>query len=192
MPLLILIRHANPAIDPGASADEWPLSAEGRERARRFAAQVAAFRPQCIITSEEPKAAETGRILAAELALPCSSAPGLGEHDRRIVQWEADVNAFHRQVEQFFAQPDELVFGGETAEQAHRRFNQAVDAVLAEHPDENIAIVTHGTVMSLYISAHTGGDPFHLWWQLQQLGMPALVALETASGRLVAKEGLLA
>jgi broad specificity phosphatase PhoE len=64
------------------------------------------------------------------------------------------------------------VFGSETADQAHQRFTRAVAGVLKRRPDQNVAVVAHGTVISLYIARAAGLDPFPFW---KRLGLPAFV-----------------
>ena len=78
--------------------------------------------------------------------------------------------------------PAELVFGEETGGQAHDRFKKAVEGVMQSNPHENIGIVTHGTVLSLFVSHLTGEEIFTLW---QSLGMPAIVAFSHPSMELL-------
>ena len=57
-------------------------------------------------------------------------------------------------MRRFFAEPDALVYGDETAEQARARFQGGIDQILADAaPEENIAVIAHGTVIALY-AAH--------------------------------------
>ena len=163
MPTLILVRHSIPAIDPARSADQWSLSAEGRQRCAPLADRLAQHHPGVIVTSVEPKAVETARLVAE----------GLHEHDRRGVPFESRA-AFEAAVARFFAEPARLVFGNETADGAHARFAAAVAVVLARHPGENVAVVTHGTVMTLFVARANRLEPFAFW---RQLGLPALVVL---------------
>ena len=67
-----------------------------------------------------------------------------------------------------------LVLGKETADQAHARFAAAVEGILAEHVDRNIAVIAHGTVISLYVARAAGLDPMCLW---ERLGLPSYVVL---------------
>jgi len=67
-----------------------------------------------------------------------------------------------------------LVFGGESADQAHQRFSQAIARVMERHPDQNVAVVSHGTVMTLFVARAVGLEPFPFW---KRLGLPAFVVL---------------
>ncbi|MEH1900160.1 MAG: histidine phosphatase family protein [Nostoc sp.] len=55
----------------------------------------------------------------------------------------------------------------ETATQAYQRFQQAVENIIAKTPNGNVMIVTYGTVMTLFLVACTGKEPFHFWQQLE-------------------------
>lgn len=171
---LILVRHSLPTIDPTVPASQWQLSDEGRRRCKALAAQLAAYAPDRVVTSIEPKAAETGQIVARILNLPFETAPDLHEHERPAAGVFGTRAQFQAQVGRLFAQPGELILGRETADQAHRRFAGAVANVVAQHPGANLAIVAHGTVMTLLVARAAGFDPFPFW---QRLGLPAVIVL---------------
>ena len=175
MSVLLLIKHALPEIRQGVPASQWHLSSEGRKRARLLAPQLAGYRLQRIYSSQEPKAAETAEILASELKLPFRTAPNLHEH-LRPVDPNFDQQIFEAAVADFFARPDELVFGSETADQAHEQFRTAVESVVDANPAQNLAIVAHGTVISLFVWRACGIKPLALW---KSLGLPSCVALDT-------------
>jgi broad specificity phosphatase PhoE len=170
---LILVRHSAPEIVPQVPARDWHLSAAGRARCVPLAAALAPYQPRAIITSVESKAVETGQIVAARLGVAQVAMEGLHEHDRRHVGL-LDQAAFQERVAAFFAQPDALVLGQETAAQACDRFTRALDAVPAAYPDAPVAVVAHGTVMTLYLAQVAGIDPYPFW---QRLGLPAFVVL---------------
>lgn len=170
---LILVKHSMPAIAPDAPAATWQLSAAGRARCLPLATALVAYRPEILVTSSEPKASETAAIVASRLGLDYTAIAGLHEHDRHGVPWLGE-DQFAAQVGRFFAEPDQLVMGAETAHAAHARFARAVDGVVASAPGQTVAVVAHGTVISLYVAHATGVDPFSLW---QQLGLPSFVVL---------------
>ena len=47
-----------------------------------------------------------------------------------------------------------------------------LDDVLKKQTTGNIAIVTHGTVLALFIAAHSQRKPFDLW---REMGLPSYV-----------------
>jgi broad specificity phosphatase PhoE len=77
--------------------------------------------------------------------------------------------------------PEELVLGTETTGKAGRRFERGVKSAAAESPPGDMVIVTHGTIISMFVSQLTGADPVPIW---ESLGLPGLivVAWPQASG----------
>jgi broad specificity phosphatase PhoE len=178
---LLLIKHSLPEPIAGLDAHHWRLSEAGRDRCIALANRLTRYAPTIIVTSQEPKARETADIVGRALGLSVESAPDLQEHDRTGVPWLGQEQ-FETSVRAFFDHPDERVFGRETADQAAARFSGAVDAIVARRRAGTIAIVSHGTVISLYVAAKTGDDPITLW---QRLGLPSLVVLALPSRRLI-------
>lgn len=176
---LFLIRHAAPTKDPAVPARDWALSPSGRADAERLAEILTPFAPAAIfpddpaaiVASDELKARQTAQPLADRLSLPVEVMAGLHEHERRTVGY-VDDETFQATMARFFAEPDTLVFGEETANQALKRFTQAVEDTLARHPEGDIVIFTHGTVMSLFVGAHSIIKPMKFWWHLH---LPAWV-----------------
>lgn len=179
---IIFFRHSLPSIDPAIPACEWHLSEEGRQRCYRLAAQLPGFHPQIIISSLEPKAIETAQIVAERLDLPYETAQDLHEHVR-VGENYSTVEDFEASVKVFFEQPHHLVFGSETADQAHCRFAQAITDVNEKYPGHNpIVIVSHGTVISLFVSRVYGIDPFNLW---KALKLPCIVILSSPNPQIL-------
>lgn len=178
---LILVKHSLPDVTPDVSAHEWKLSDAGRLKAGDLTEHLKAFEPEAIVSSPEPKAFETAQIAARQLGLNVTIHPGLHEHKRSRVAYMAR-EMFERAVFRFFNQPDEYIFGDETAAEACDRFSRAVDTVLHEHVDKTIVIVSHGTVISLFVSRRAGVPAFSLW---KDLGMPSFVVFEPHSNSLL-------
>ena len=109
--------------------------------------------------------------------------PNLHEHDRSNVPYLSH-DAFQTSIRDFFQKPGELVFGKETADQAHSRFYRAVHSVLNEHRNKTVVIVTHGTVISLFVSRLTGSSDLELW---KTLGLPSFIALDLGSNTVIVK-----
>jgi len=178
---LILIRHSLPEMVPGLPANQWHLAEAGRLRCKALAEQIAPYRPDVIVASTEPKAAETAELVAGALRKPWHIAAGLHEHERSDVGW-IDREQFEAQVAEFFRRPGALVFGSETADQTHERFAAAIAALTAMHPGRSLAVVAHGTVISLFVARSAGAEPFALW---SRLGLPSFVVLSVPNMDLV-------
>ena len=175
---LVLVRHSLPEFVTGVPASRWRLSAEGRRRCETLAERLATYDLTAVVASEEPKAAETGRLVARILGLPFETAPGLHEHKRGVVQDLGSREEFQAQVAHFFEHPGKLVLGYETADEAHARFAAAVTSVLEQHPHGNPAIVSHGTVMTFFVARANRLGPVPFW---KSLGLPAFAVLSLPS-----------
>ena len=169
---LILVKHALPELNPTVPAAEWHLSERGRARSELLAHKLAAYSLDVIVSSVEPKAIETAQIVANRLGKPHEIGVGLHEHDRRNVPF-MPLEQLETRVAEFFAKPSELVLGSETADEAHARFAKAIACLIAKHPQKNIAVVAHGTVISLF-AARKNEMPFEFW---KNLGLPSIVVL---------------
>jgi broad specificity phosphatase PhoE len=171
---LILVRHSQPERVVGVPASKWRLSAEGRQRCLSLAYRLAPHQPSRVVTSLEPKAIETGQIIAAILNIPWNSMPDLHEHERPEAVRTLAPEAFRARVADLFEYHDQLVLGTETADQAHKRFAAAIADLLSHYQEDTLSVVTHGTVMTLFISRATGLEPVSFW---KQLGLPAFTVL---------------
>jgi broad specificity phosphatase PhoE len=181
MKTLILIKHSLPEIAGNLPAREWRLSVAGRLRCKTLAERLALHRVTRLVASREPKAYETAEEVAAHLGLPLAAADDLHEHVHREVG-RLRTEEFEAAVACFFAQPAELVFGSETADQAHRRFEQALSLVLEKYRDETVGVVTHGRVLTLLVTRALGLDPFPFW---KRLGLPSFAVTTWPDRRLL-------
>lgn len=179
--LLILVKHSQPEIVEVLSAHEWNLSESGRSRAALLTDELKPYQPEVLVSSVEPKARQTAEILGESLNLKVQIAEGLHEHNRHGIPFYSH-DEFQSIVRKFFEKPDILIFGNETADQALVRFRAAVEVVMKTCIDKRIAIVSHGTVISLFVSWVTGGDGYSLW---EALGLPSFVVLDLQNKRLL-------
>ena len=170
---LVLVKHSMPEIETDKPASSWKLGDLGRGRAESLAAGLGEFSPSVIWSSREPKAIETAEIVAGELGIPVEIADGLEEHHRDNVPFLSSKEEFEEAVERFFLSPDELVLGTETANQARDRFATAIDEVIDAGQTDSV-VVTHGTVMSLYVASVAGVQRMAFW---RRLGLPSYVVL---------------
>ena len=167
---LVLVKHSHVDVVPGLPPRRWELSAEGRRRALVLADRLAEFGAVQVVSSIEPKAAETAEIVAQRLGVPAVTAKGLHEHERETAPF-LGAEAFAAAVAWLFEEPGRVVFGEESADSAGDRFAAAVEALSGDHDE---IVVAHGTVIALYVSRIAGIDPYPLW---QSLGLPSYVVL---------------
>ena len=178
---LVLVRHSMPEIERDRPASAWRLGDVGRQRSEQLASRLRDFSPDVVWSSREPKAAETAEIVAGALGVPVQVADGLEEHHRDGVPFYPTRDEFEAVVERFFCNPDQLVFGSETAVQARDRMAAAVDRVVDAGHTDNI-VVTHGTVMTLYVASVACVRPMVFW---RRLGLPSYVVLELPGNKIL-------
>ena len=164
--LLVLVKHARPDVDPAVPAAGWTLGVDGMQGALRLAERLRHLDIGLVVTSTEPKAAETGRIVAEALDLSWQTGHDLHEHVRPSVGY-LDQRVFEASIGRFFAQPSSVVFGDESADAAFARFSDAVDALVKVHRRKRLAIVAHGTVISLLVGRRYGVDSWATWKMLE-------------------------
>lgn len=169
-------------VEPGVLAAQWQLSANGRFLSHQLADQLRPYRPTRFVTSDEAKAVETGQIMAAQLGLPCTIEADLHEHNRAGLPFFEDKMAWETAVFHFFTQPDQPVLGEETAVQARQRLEQAIARLQQQYPQDTLALVSHGRILTAFISEYnTAVDPFSFW---QSLTLPCAFILNAASYQL--------
>jgi 2,3-bisphosphoglycerate-dependent phosphoglycerate mutase len=173
---LILIKHASPQVQSDLPPEQWPLSDDGRAKCALLAKAVAEYSPAGVVSSEEVKALETGRIVAGLLGVPFDTAPDLHEHDRSNVP-QMRTPEFISMMELLFRRPNDLVLGKETAVAALSRFRSALDEVLLGQPDRNVAVVSHGTVIALLLENLDESRKGYDVWRAMKLPSFAVLSL---------------
>ncbi len=178
---LYLVRHARTHIDPARHHSEWDLAPEGLPLLEEMAA-LPHWAGACrIVSSTEPKALRTAEVLARRHGLPpVEPLDALRElHKASFVPNHDEVMAA------VFHHPERpAAEGWETAQAALARFAAAVGRLIAEAGEEDLIVVSHGTVLSLYV-AHLRGlervDPAE--WRV--IGMPDFCVVDTQEMRVI-------
>jgi broad specificity phosphatase PhoE len=140
--------------------------------ADEFAAQMVTR----IYSSVEPKALETAALVAMRLGLALEPHLNLHENDRTGLDFLGE-NQLHSRIQEFFNKPDEITIGVETANSARERFTRSIIDIVA-HDHQCVAVVTHGTVLTLFAAHYNALVPFDLWLRL---GLPSYVVLDPNS-----------
>lgn len=172
---LILIRHSITKQQLTVSSHEWTLTDEGCARCKILAEQLRPYHVERMFSSPETRARLTATLTAAELHLPAPEVlDGVEETHRATAPFTATIEAFQAAIRAAMQQPEALLFGEETFGAALRRFTRAINGLLEAYPGQTLAVVTHGTILALYLAQVSGQDTFELW---QGLEMPAYVVL---------------
>jgi broad specificity phosphatase PhoE len=178
---VVLVKHAQPEVTPDVPSPRWVLSKEGRARCGWLAGALRAEGVSRIYASLEPKALETAALVAIELGLDVGPRPGLQENDRTGLGF-GPTDTLRALIRRFFGEPSEVVMGQESAEKALLRYQAAVCELMAQSTDEAVAVVTHGTVLSLLVSRHNPIEPFALW---ESLKLPSFVVLNGVTFEMI-------
>ena len=186
---LILVKHAAPAIEPTRPSRSWVLSAVGRRQSELLAARLAPRRATRIYSSDEPKAVETAELIGAQLETPPVVWPGLHENDRSDLPFYADERDYEECLAAFFTEPHRRVIGRESADEAHERFYCAVSAIVARIQNGPVIVVTHGTVMTLFVARANSIDPYTLWSELRFTSFVVLSSSSFEMRQIVHPEG---
>ena len=169
---LILIRHSKTQQVPDISSHKWTISDEGVDLARQLSEQLAEYKIEMIFSSHEKKTKETANIFKERLNLPSViELDGVEETRRGEVPYFADHNEFGARVIKAMENKSEILFGDESFENALNRFIKAIDSITRQYPNaEYLAVVSHGTVISLYLEHLTKIKARKFW---KAMPMPA-------------------
>jgi broad specificity phosphatase PhoE len=179
MARLYLITHAHTQIDPAQDAVTWQLSSAGMAQAERLAAHPFWATIDRIIVSSERKTSLTVAPLLAQRNLPITSERRFDEVHRP--GW---VDAYSERVRAFFASPGQSIGGWESADHALHRVLAGVAAHIAPDRSEQVALVSHGLVLSLYRAHLLAQWPpdFEAW---RRLGFGAVAQVDLQHAQLI-------
>jgi len=179
---ILLVRHAQPHVDPGHKASAWELTLAGRDASKVCAAQLAGERPDLVVTSRERKARETAEIIAGVLALDVLEDERLGEQGGDEVMFIDDLERFRVTVRQHFENPSKVVLGRESSLAAATRFAEVVEDLRIRMPPPRCPVlVSHGRVMAAFLASVTGAAAWTIW---EDLRMPDTIAVDLESGTI--------
>lgn len=190
---LVLVRHARPILTSGTAAARWVMDPAAAPAVHALADAVRSRVPAVgsvaqgghVVASREPKAVATARELAQVWGCGYSTSSDLEEHHRGPLPLVDDLT-WRSTVARLFMHPATLVFGEETANEARERFTRGVDTVLAERSADTAptVIVSHGTVITLYLAPANDLDPIELWDSLQ---LPEALLVRSHDRRLLGR-----
>ena len=165
---LFLIRHAESewnALGRWQGHGDPPLSARGREQAARVAESLAGCEIDRLLCSDLQRALETARAIGAVLSLDPEPTAVLRELN--VGRWtgltrEEIESSDGELLDAFLTEEPDVRPGGaagETRNELRRRVREAVQKLVAEHPNGRIAMVVHlGVVRALV----PGSEPDHV------------------------------
>ncbi len=167
---LLLLRHGQsqayletpfPLADGHADPD---LSAVGRAQAELLARRLGRMPIDAIYVTSLRRTVQTAAPLAARLGLTPRVDPDLREV--YLGEWEAGlyrkmVADNHPVAERMWAEERwDVIPGAEPAEAFAARVGGAIRRIAAAHPDQLVAVVSHGGVIGEALALASGSRPF--------------------------------
>ena len=170
---IYMVRHGETILTPdrkfsGVGKLNPPLTEEGREQARKVAAEISKINPDVLISSPLQRTRDTAEEIAAltglkpiydEVWYECS----FGEWDGLSVdevrnKWPDDYTSWISSSS--FTPP-----GGESYDDLAARIEPAFDALAEKYPAQKVVVVTHNGVIKQLASLVLEGNPnslFHI------------------------------
>lgn len=139
------------------------LNARGRDQARRLAERFEriGLRASALYCSDLERARETADLLSAALKLSPVADPALREVHVGAWQGLGYEEIATRYPDEWAAWRKGLDFkrgGGETYGELGDRVAAAIDSIVAAHPGETVAIVSHGAAIKVFVGRVLGLD----------------------------------
>jgi broad specificity phosphatase PhoE len=162
----------------GDAAWRWPLSEQGRREAGVLARQGFWREVELIISSPEPKARQTAKPAARRWGVPLETVHCL--HELRRPRLVRDYEAV---IARLFAEPEESITGLEPAARAAERFTRCLKELVAAHPEQTLAVVSHGLVLTLFLAQLEDRWPTIAEWRA--VPFTGLAIVDTNTWRLI-------
>ncbi|PZG16844.1 histidine phosphatase family protein [Nonomuraea aridisoli] len=168
---LLLVRHGES--EPARPGHPFPLvdgqgdprlAPEGLEQAERVGLRLAAESIDAVYVSTLRRTSQTAAPLAARLGLTPMVEPDLREV--HLGEWEGGlfrqrVAEGHPIAQRMSAEERwDVIPGAEPAAAFSERVRKVLARLAAAHPDQRIAVVTHGGVIAEALAIATGSRPF--------------------------------
>jgi broad specificity phosphatase PhoE len=177
MALLYLIRHARVRVMRNV-ADPWPLSEDGQREADVLAQQSFWHEVEIVFSSPELKARQTVEPAARRWSIPLEIIDCLDEVHRP--GWVPD---YENTIKSFFSTPETSVEGMEPAAQAAERITRCIKDVGTAHPEQTLAVASHGLVCALFLARLEDRWPTVAEWQA--IPFAGVAVVDTTTWHLV-------
>lgn len=184
MPYLYLIRHPLTHVDPTRPSAEWELSEQGRQQVGALLAAPFWRSVTALYSSEQMKALGPAKMIAEHYRIPVTGLSGVAEvhRDKQVYR---TTSAHHLVLEAFFRAPDKVIEGWERARDALDRFVYSVKEIHAAHPNESIALLSHGTILTLYTAYLDRQPPTLARWA--KIGFTTVATVDPAASKLLSQ-----
>ncbi|WP_020671979.1 histidine phosphatase family protein [Amycolatopsis nigrescens] len=168
---IFLVRHGESA--PARASEPFPmiegqadpdLAPDGRDHAERVGQRLAGERLDALYVTTLRRTVQTAAPLAAKLGIEPRVEAGLREV--HLGEWEG--GQFRRNVAEghpvairmWTEQRWDVIPGAEPTEAFDGRVRDAIGRIAAAHPDQRVAVFTHGGVIGSVFAQASGSQPF--------------------------------
>jgi len=179
---LVLVRHGESEGNRNRIFTIAPsvlLTKRGRQQARRAADLIAqSFAVRRIVSSPYLRAWQTAEILAEVLRAPLALDEAFREQDLGRLAGRPYEAVLEDPAFEFARRWEWRPPGGESLVDVRARVAGAFDRLAAEHPGEDVVLVSHGGVL-LALWAYVVGS----WEEAQPVGNGGIVVIEHRAGK---------
>ena len=176
MQRLVLVRRAQVRLDAELPPRLWELTAEGRAAAEALARLALFAGAAAVITSPEPKARATAEPIARAAGVELRVEPDLREAERGASPVD-DRARFVAQVDGWLSGIP--VPGWEERDAAAARIVACIEQLLRSCRGD-LVLVSHGTVLSLYLASLRGQARVDLA-EWESIALPAVAVVDPAA-----------
>lgn len=167
---LILVRHGQTVWNHDMRYQghtDIALTDEGIKQAELVAERLAKEKIAAVYASDLSRALITAKRIAARHAVSVTGMPELREI--KFGEWEGLTykgigEKWPDQMAKLYSHPDEVVIpGGETFRDLKARATRAVESLVEKHPEDTIAVVSHGGTIRTILCATLNIHLNHVW-----------------------------
>lgn len=179
---IYMVRHAE---SPYTEEDERyrGLTPQGKEAAGAVTDILLQHNIEAVVSSPYARAVQTVEGLAERLGLEIELEEDLRERLLAGVYYPVEDKDFMPAIERLFREPGFAMPGGESNEGSQQRSIAALQQVMKRHKGKNIAVGTHGNIMTLMLNYFDDSYGLEFW---KQTSKPDIYKLSfDGNGRLL-------
>ncbi len=169
-------------MDPTRPPNEWELSDQGRTQVKTLTTAPFWENVAALYSSGQPKAMGAAGAISAYHHIPMNTLSGLSEVARGTEVYHS-AGDYDTILGKFFAYPDHVVAGWERGTDALARFSRAVEYIISQHPDESVALLSHGTILTLFTAMLDQEPPTLDRWRA--IGFASVATMQVKNYRLI-------
>jgi len=159
---IYMIRHAESPFVFGEERTRG-LSEDGFKAAMKVADVLEQEEMHCIVSSTYERAKQTVQFLAERKGLPIIEYEDLRERPIKGLDYQSSWEELLKAIETSFQDIDYALEGGESTRQVQNRAIPIINKLLEEYCGKNIAIGTHGNIMTIIMNYFDTNYGYEFW-----------------------------